>query len=336
MIADASEKKFQVLIVDDLSRLSRDAGESHRILKELKFHQIRVISVADGVDSQDESHKLIFGLKSLINEEYLDALSKKTRRGLEGRAINGKHCGGKVYGYDIIRDEVTQSADLKINAEQAEIVKEIFTLFASGHSPRAIAALLNERGIPSPRKSKKLDKNSWCSSAIYGDMKKDTGILNNETYIGTRIWNKRSWVKNPDTGKRKPINNPKELWKISERPDLRIIPQDLWDRVKHIQQKTREKSKNIQIALHNNARTGRGPKYVFSSLLKCGKCGANMIITDHKNYGCATHKNRGPAACDNNSRLNARLLKETYFMLSERFYSQMKISKSLKIKPVKS
>ncbi len=48
MLADAEAKAFAVLLVDDLSRLSRDDVEQGLTLQNLLFWDIRVIGISDG------------------------------------------------------------------------------------------------------------------------------------------------------------------------------------------------------------------------------------------------------------------------------------------------
>jgi len=56
--------------------------------------------------------------------------------------------------------------------------------------------------------------------------------LNNELYIGRLIWNRLRYVKDPSTGKRVSRLNDQSGWVIHEAPELRIMPQDLWDLAK--------------------------------------------------------------------------------------------------------
>ncbi|HTF41882.1 MAG TPA: recombinase family protein [Propionibacteriaceae bacterium] len=58
-----------------------------------------------------------------------------------------------------------------------------------------------------------------------------TTILVNEKYLGRWIWNKTTFVKDPETGKRTPVARPKDDWVVEERPDLAIVDGDLWKRV---------------------------------------------------------------------------------------------------------
>ncbi|MFN6251609.1 MAG: recombinase family protein, partial [Acetobacteraceae bacterium] len=63
-------------------------------------------------------------------------------------------------------------------------------------SPKAIAVALNNDGIKGPAGGQ------WGPSAINGNRKQGTGIINNKLYIGQQIWNRRSWIKDPSTGRR--------------------------------------------------------------------------------------------------------------------------------------
>ena len=42
----------------------------------------------------------------------------------------------------------------------------------------------------------------------------------------------------------------------------------------------------------------RGPKYLFSGILKCGSCGGNFVVSgSNQGYTCATYQNGGKSAC---------------------------------------
>lgn len=79
---------------------------------------------------------------------YRDQIAYRTKRGLEGRARNGKPAGGRAYGYIAARD--SEIGDREIHPEQAETVGRIFEWYAAGRSPRWIAGEPNRLGIPSP------------------------------------------------------------------------------------------------------------------------------------------------------------------------------------------
>ncbi len=98
----------------------------------------------------------------------------------------------------------------------------------SQSSECAIARDLNHDGVPSPRGGQ------WNASTINGNRARRNGILHNELYAGNVVWNRQSFRKDPETGKRVARVNPREDWITVEVPELRIIDTETWDRVQAI------------------------------------------------------------------------------------------------------
>ncbi|MCH8113204.1 MAG: recombinase family protein [Proteobacteria bacterium] len=315
MVGAAKDGRFDILVVDDLSRLSRDEIETKQLIRRFRYWGLRIIGASDGFDTDSKGYKVHAGVRGLINEIYLDDLRDKTHRGLMGQALKGNNCGGRTYGYEHYpiehETEVDEYGRRKILAvkkrifpEEARWVRQIFTWFADGRAPRWIAAELNRLGVPSARGRK------WAGSTIYGDMKRSTGLLNNDLYIGRYVWNRSKWLRDPDSGRRKRVERPPAEWAVMDLPELRIISHELWARVKERQKLQYDKSRKARLQLHRNARTGAAPKYLFSGLLKCGICGANYVIVDRHRYGCSAHVNKGPAACNNSIKVPRKLIEE--------------------------
>jgi hypothetical protein len=63
-------------------------------------------------------------------------------------------------------------------------------------------------------------------------LSRGTGILNNELYIGKLVWNRLAYIKNPEAGNRASRLNSESEWIVKDVPELRIIDQELCDRVK--------------------------------------------------------------------------------------------------------
>jgi DNA invertase Pin-like site-specific DNA recombinase len=102
MLAAARSKSqpFQTVLVDDLSRLSRDLGATWNIIfGDLRAAGVRLIGVADGVDSDARFARVDIGLRAVVNTAFLEMVKAETHRGLEGRALGGFHTGGRCYGY---------------------------------------------------------------------------------------------------------------------------------------------------------------------------------------------------------------------------------------------
>jgi site-specific DNA recombinase len=316
MLKASNAGEFDVLLVDDLSRFSRDDIETKTLIRRFKYQGLRIIGVSDGYDSDAKGEKIQSSMRGLMNEMFLDDLRAKTHRGLSGRALCGESTGGRSYGYkhcqivdesklDPYGHPLVLSVRREVNPEHAKVIIQIFELFAKGWSPRSIAKALNEQFIPSPRGGK------WLQSAIYGDKIEGTGILNNALYSGRAVWNRRQWLKNPDTGRRTYIKRPETEWIVTDMPELRIVDPELWDKVKARQARLQtEVGDRIKLGLRSasatGCSTGRGFKYLFSGLLKCGHCGANFVMHSVTSYGCAQNLNGGHAACPNQTRLPRR------------------------------
>jgi DNA invertase Pin-like site-specific DNA recombinase len=282
MMAAAEAGEFDVLLVMELSRLARSAGDLNKTIDRLTFRDVRVIGVSNGYDSARKGHKLQAGVEGVMGEAFRDLVRDKTYTALHGRAERGARAGGLSFGYRSI--EVDGARRLEVVLDQAQVIREIFEMFARGMSPRAIAHELNLRRVLSPRGG------TWAVSAIHGDRKRSgVGILNNPLYIGRVIWNRSEWVKDPDSGKRKRKERPESEWIVREDESLRIVPQELWDAARR-----RMSTPTARGGSHGR---GRGPRALLSGVLRCGECGGPMIAVSANTYGCANRKDRGPSVC---------------------------------------
>jgi hypothetical protein len=207
--------------------------------------------------------------------------------------LAGKLPGGKAYGYDLIE---SKAGERHINQTEAAIVRRIFRDFAAGKSPRAIAKELNAEGIPGP------GGRDWRDTTIRGQAERGTGILNNAIYVGQLEWNRCSYIKNPKTGRRVARPNPRERWEIVEVPDLRIVDDDVWNRVKARQQELAHEIGRTEGGQALNRAHRR--RFLLSGLLKCGACGGGYTIVAQDRYGCATRRSKG--TCSNSATITRR------------------------------
>ena len=301
MLKDAEARLFDVLMVDDLSRLSRDDYEMKGVLRRFQWQGLRVIGVSDGYDSARKGHKIHAGFKGLMNEMFLDDLRDKTHRGMTGQALKGYNCGGRTYGYRNVPIEDATRHDAygrptvvavryEIDIVQAERVGQIHTWYAEGHSYSWIADQLNRKSIQASRGG------TWAMSGV-------KVILENEMYEGRLIWNRREWVKHPDTGKRTYKDRPESEWIVTENPELRIVAPDIIEAVRMRQKKNRQ-------TYPGTFTVSNAQRYLFSGLLVCAECGGNFVIAAKGRYGCMTHKTRGSSVCQNSITVSRHIVEE--------------------------
>lgn len=289
MLADAMADRFDVLLLEGLDRLARDLVEQETIVRRLEHRGIRIIGVTDGYDSALAHGRKVQRLaRGIVNEIYLDDVRRETHRGLSGRVAAGLFAGGMSYGYRSVVAGLDAKGEplgyrLEIDEDEAKWVRYIFDKYAEGWSARRIAHELNNQHVPSPRGG------TWAVSALYGSQKKGTGILNNVLYIGRYIWNRSQWVKDPDTKKRKRIERPRHEWKVSERPELRILTEQQWGAV----------SARMSAPASTGGGRGKGarPRTLFGGILRCGICGGPVVAVNAYRYGCAASHDRGQSVC---------------------------------------
>lgn len=304
--------EIQTVLVDDLSRLSRSNHQMLTLVLKFHYHQVRIISIADGINTDDENSKLGIQLRGLVNELYLDDLRKKTSRGLEGQKLRGFSAGENVYGYMTQpfgelkmngKGQAKYEGKVhKINPEEAEIVKRIFKEFSLGTSIHKIAVALNNDHVPTKRKN----IGGWNISSI-------SRILNNTKYIGIWDWRKSKNVRDPITGKKKSIKRPaKEQIQIF-REDLIIIDPDTWDktqkRLKALQG-TWPVGKNKKQFYQQKSYVYTSPTHLFSGLLSCHSCGGAIVLISGKGtgyYGCYNAKRK---TCNNNLNIPRKRVEE--------------------------
>lgn len=185
----AEEKLFDVILVDDSSRLSRDNQFFNTLLCLFQFWGVDLISVSDGLDSKEEHAKVAFQFRGIFNELYLSDLRKKTQRGQIGQVLRGFTLGSLGYGYKtkpVGETKYDKAGRLRADGfkpeiipEEARIVKRIFEEFSAGRAIGAIVKDLNTENIP----TRKTPRGGWRISTV-------DRILKNEKYTGKYIWNR--------------------------------------------------------------------------------------------------------------------------------------------------
>lgn len=287
----AKDRAFDVVLVEALDRLSRDTEDLAGMWKRLNFSGV-VVHTAHG----GEVNSIEVGFGGLMGQFFLQDLAKKVRRGMSGVVRDGRHAGGRAYGY---RPVPGKPGELTIVEDEAAIVREIFAAYVAGKTPRQIASDLNARNVPAPRGQ------YWVASAINGSRERKNGILMNQLYAGTLVWNRLRMVKDPDTGKRISRLNPEEEWQVESVPHLRIVDQETF----HAAQARKEERGGAR------PHTLRAEKHLTSGRVKCGCCGSSMVIKDRRKgvvrLQCSRMKETGK--CDNRATYDLTMIETAMF-----------------------
>ncbi|MFT8720034.1 recombinase family protein [Acetobacter sp.] len=299
----AMRGQFDVVVVESVDRLGRNVAEVTALHRRLKFHGIEVHTYTAGKQSD-----LAIAIMSSVAEAQLEEIAHKTRRGARANILKKRSAGGRAYGYvsdpKLTADGKLDKGHQKICLDEAEIVRRIFDEYATGNSPIEIARKLNLEGIPGPHRAHKKGEpqvpgcSQWQVSTILGHASRGTGILHNELYRGWRVWNRRMYLKNPDTGKRVSRQNPEEDIERIEDQDLRIVTEEQWNAVRQREALIRANMKKRASGQEHNFRDARRPTSFLSGIIKCAACGGNVGLVLRDRWGCLGH-HRG-TNCKNN------------------------------------
>ncbi len=147
---------------------------------------------------------------------------------------------------------------------------------------------------------------SWCPSSI-------RTILRNDRYRGRVIWGKTVKVR-AKSGKRIYKRTPPDKWVVRELAEQRIVSEDLWKSVQNRTERVKQVYGEIGRKGGMQGRSVSSP-YLFSGLLKCSECGANISVVSGRwrwrsdvVYGCPQNTFRGPSVCTNSVRVFRRAL----------------------------
>lgn len=282
------EKAFDLLIVDDLSRLTRSLGNLLDLYQLLRHHDVELVSISDRVSSADPNAKTFFTVRGMISDFGNDIHAERTKRGLEARAREMFSTGVKPYGYGSKATriekrkgrEVKSHFELFVIPEQAEVIQKIYQLYADGYGKIYISKNLNQLGIKPPRIS-----TGWKPGII-------SKILSNEKYIGKWVYNKVTYSTDPETNKKVTKLKPQNEWIAHNKEELRIVSLELWGKVQKrlkVNLEVRDKApiNSSKKIFGNNRRLD--DRHLLSGTLACGDCGSAVVLVTGKGggyYGC--------------------------------------------------
>ena len=278
-------------------------------MRMLKFFGIRTIYISQQVDSDNGQAETLLTVHGLVDGLYLQEMAKKIKRGLRGQQERGYSTGAKTYGYSsvpVVDPSGKCDADgpiiigkkVEIDPEQATIIRQIFHWYVEGMSHPTMADRLTTMAVRPPRGTR------WSRHQLQR-------ILTNERYLGKAIWGQQVFERRPGTNRRVARRQPRELWHVADRPDLRIIDDDLWERA---QARRTTVKRSLQITSGSNlarGKTGLYSTHLMVGLSRCGICGRAFTVTSSGHgsprYGCPNSWANGTTACDNRLTIRAKV-----------------------------
>ncbi len=288
ILNDIEEKKINLVITKDLSRLGRDYIQTGFYLERyFPEKDIRYIALSDGIDTSSPGGVNDIGpFKSLLNDMYAKDISKKIRFVFDGKRKSGEFIGAFApYGY--LKDPGNKNK-LIVDPYASTIIKQIYDLYTNSSSMGAIAKTLNEEMVLSPiayketfcnYKNERTVRKLWNQGMI-------KNILTNPTYLG-HMAQKRSEKINYKIKKMKSYKQ--SDWIIVKNTHNAIIEQEQYDLVQEL-----IKKKTVLYARKN------GATHLLNGLVYCKECGSKLTykkVNGKQKMNCIMYLRHGTNYC---------------------------------------
>ena len=298
MIGDIENGRIDCVITKDLSRLGRNHIETS-IYIEIYFpeHGVRYIALTDSVDTDSNMAMDITPFKNLLNDMYVQDISRKIKSALLARQKQGKFIGAKApYGY---KKDPADKNHLLIDERYAPVVRRIYVMARNGMGLRQIARRLCDERIPRPAASATdfYKKNSQNEEGDYDwSVQSVRDVLQNPVYKGAIRGQRRPKI-SFRTEKRKSSETAGTF--VVEDMHEPIISPEEWELVQRLIT-SRKRTLSPNVVPYDN---------IFSGLIKCADCGFALAATrrhtswnDHDvisnyEYACNRYRSVGRTAC---------------------------------------
>lgn len=307
LLQDVKDNKIEMVLSWKLNRVSRSMRDVFNIIHEFKEHGVGYKSISENIDTSNASGEVLVTMFGLIGSIERQTLISNVKFSMNAKARSGEAITGRVLGYTLSLNPLTQKNDLVIDENEAHIVREIFDLYLNHNKGlKAITTILNQKGY------RTINQKPF---SVFGVKY----ILNNPVYKGfVRFNNHQNWAVQRRGGK----SDENDVILVKGKHEA-IISEDVFDQV---HEKLASKS----------FKPGRpiGGDFYLRSLIKCPECGNNMVCrrtyyktkkskerTIKRYYICSLFNRSGSSACHSNS-INAEVVERVINVHLNRILSQ--------------
>ncbi|PTL09852.1 recombinase RecB [Staphylococcus gallinarum] len=314
LLQDVKDNKIEMVLSWKLNRISRSMRDVFNIIHEFKEHGVGYKSISENIDTSNASGEVLVTMFGLIGSIERQTLISNVKLSMNSKARSGEAITGRLLGYRLSLNPLTQKNDLVIDENEANIVREIFDLYLNHNKGlKAITTILNQKGY------RTINQKPF---SVFGVKY----ILNNPVYKGyVRFNNHQNWAVQRRSGKSD--ENDVILVKGKHEP---IISEEIFDQV-------HEK------LVSKSFKPGRpiGGDFYLRGLIKCPECGNNMVCrrtyyktkkskerTIKRYYICSLFNRSGSSACHSNA-INAEVVERVINVHLNRILSQPNVIKDI-------
>ena len=336
MVKLAKEGKYDLIVTKEVSRVFRNSRKFLELIDDLKKQNIFIWFLGENLCTQrDRDYEFILNSasRSEIESHYI---SKRVKIGQNASYRRGVVFGpNRMLGYKIVREGYNQK--FVVVEEEAELVKQIFEMYASGHGTFQIAKAMEKLDKEREERKEKERLEKEQKAKLSGDVDKEETeipeeklcipkwsctsvlrILKNEKYVGDLLLGK-TYTPNVLDHK-KVMNTDRKSFKIlhtNHHPEQAIISREIWDSVQA------ELERN---AISEERRRKHSNRFFCSGKIVCGVCGESYVSKSKKQkailengepyiskrWVCYRNQNYGSKAPDGcvNTSVNDRVIRD--------------------------
>lgn len=256
MIHKAMKGEIDYIITKSISRFSGNTVDMLKIIRNLEEKKVTVCFEKENLTSTDEKAEMMITLYTALAQDEVRNMSENIKWGFTQRFMNGETLNNykNFYGFYV------ENGELKINEEQAAVVRNIFNWYLEGESLWQIKLQLEKDGIRTASGGK-----VWYDTVILG-------MLCNEKYAGDSMLQK-TYTEDFLTGKRAKNVGQRERYYISNSHEG-IVSKEIFEKVQ------REMESRKRVVWNEEGSTTVRKKYnaqnVLGNVLVCGECGASF------------------------------------------------------------
>lgn len=268
--------EVQIIFTKSVQRFARNTVELLETVRELRDMNVAVIFEKENINTLTAESELYLTIAAAVAEEDLNRYGENVAWTIKDRFEKGdiSVVGIRMLGYRM------KNKEFKIIPHEAEVVREMFKLYATGnYSTRVLADIMNKSGY------RTMNGCLWTQQHILQ-------TLTNEKYKGDSLLYKRTNV----NGQQVMNRGVKDMLYVENSHDAIVSP-ELWNKVAEV----------INVRGNMKLRGKTIDSYPFTSLIKCPICGQSYIHKINNSgtkyacpiWKCRTNLSYGKKICSN-------------------------------------
>lgn len=255
LLTDVENGLWTGVLVVEVERLARGNTLDQGIVSNaFQYSNTKIITPLKTYDPNNDYDEEYFEFGLFMSRREYKKINQRLHSGILASVNEGKHVAAAApYGYDKYKLEKQKGFSLKINENEAHMVKMIFNLYSSGNGLEFICNKINNLGYK-PRRSTEFTKSTISH------------ILTNPVYIGKIKYTDKATTKKVVNGNIVRVNNKNKNVIYVDGLHTPLIDLNTWNKVQNIRKGN----------LISRTKADYSLKNPMASILKCGICNKSL------------------------------------------------------------